>query len=212
MRNGGPALSILEPLRTHLRFNWRRWAILVGSGALAFLFVRGGVSANAGSFESSLCLVLAGAALTAAGKAAVDLATRSEAYRQGAYTERAKAVQSVLRFARDLKTRRIDNLIGRLAFVQINPAAVLRDHEEIMESLSVELLRETLDVLVWIGRSGEAAVREYVLALGLAREVHRAERTWAHEKAERARLEVELGATFEVLERALMADLDYTPE
>jgi len=93
-------MKTLVSLQTGLRVHARRLVLFVGSGALAFLLILGGTYAPAGSFKSAIYLLVAGAALTATGKAFVDIWTCSEAYRQGAYTERAKAVQNVLALAR----------------------------------------------------------------------------------------------------------------
>jgi len=200
-------MKSLDRLRTYFRFNWLRWLILFGGIAVAWLLVRGGVSAPPGSFEASLYLVLAGAALTAVGKSVIDLATRSEAYRQGAYTERAKAVQEVLKQARATMTLALEFVGFTFASGWLVLAKQEGGQREVETQLN-EAHERSRDLAryhrVWLGGRGEDAVVEFL-------EVLSENEAAAPPQSKEAAGDL-IRAALRKLESRLMADLDYTPE
>ena len=197
-----------------LRLNWRQGALIAASVVMALGLLRLGLHSPRDAFERDLLLVLTGAALAAVGKTVRDLVIRSEAYRQGAYTERAKAVQEILAVARDVKAACVHTLCGEpgpeeatIALLQIlrHPPAehLVPEREERVRVLRDALLRLSWHHRVWIGTRGEQAVRRFLDGTAQAQEMKRGEPREQYESA--------VGRPFGELENALMGDLGYWP-
>ena len=182
---------------TTIRLNWRALLVLLGAVAAAIILLRRGLDSPAQSFERELLLVLTGAALAAVGKLVIDLITKTEAYRQGAYTDRAKAVQEILAAARDMK-------VAALAFLMMVPRGQKGSApgEQLFRKSCDDLLRLAWHHRVWIGKRGENVVREFIESM---RKIDN------DDNKGKEQLEVEINERFARLEALLMGDLGFWP-
>src|SRR5262245_44276895 len=102
----------LDRATAAVRLHWTRIAFAVGSFFLAWPVLKVADDRVAGSSEQALLHFLVGALLTTGGGSIRELATRWEAYREGSYTERAKAVQEILQHVRVVRERCLERVAG----------------------------------------------------------------------------------------------------
>jgi hypothetical protein len=183
----------------YLRLSWWRVVILLGSLGIAWWTVRIAESSGAGTPEGGFLFTIAGAALFAAGKSAVDLLTQHEAYLRGSYTERAKAVQGVMAAARAAK-------VATFELLKLDPTVYLLVHQIAARTQYADhrcdtLLRLAWHNRVWIGKRGEKKVREFIKELRAIAPVSNARG--------KEIVEAEIGGVFDALETALFGDLGY---
>jgi hypothetical protein len=117
---------VWDVIRKRTHSFWRTARLDLGVATLCFVFaivlIRRCVEADSKSLEYTLGLASIGALLAAGGSALYRALTRMEAYRQGAYTERAKAVQEVLQEARELKSLVAEFWDTRMAWYLVDTA------------------------------------------------------------------------------------------
>jgi hypothetical protein len=153
-------------VRAFARAHGRSLSTVTASGLAAFGFVRAASSAAAGSGEQGFLFTLAGVAVAAAGKSIVDVAMRGETYRQGAYTERARAVQRVLQAAR---TARAAGGGAWLANQQVVISGggnfdIDRRYDEAIEAHGIAIATVSgtaFEEDVWLGMEGVDAARRF---------------------------------------------------
>jgi hypothetical protein len=162
--------------------------------AIPVVIVRTGLGSLGGSFERDFLLGISSAFMGLLASLLGLSLNRTEQYRQGAYTERAKAVQSLLHDARVVKSRALE--IARQPGVAGPVLMGVIEHQEL-------LLRNAFEQSVWVGEPGVEAVRRFNAAI--ARDNLLRLRTPAE-------VEAAVGPPFDRLRRDLMADLGYVPE
>lgn len=141
-----PGRRLLQWIRYRFKQHRRDGAVILGSLLLAWLFLYA-ASGSADERESGFFYALAGAAIASAGAAVVRAIYRAEAYQQGAYTERASVIQTLLAAAREDK----DILV----------VVWQRDYDISRHSTLKQL---GFHHRPWIGSSGVESVRRYVTA------------------------------------------------
>jgi hypothetical protein len=192
--------------RAWFRIAWRHVVAGFVCVVAALVALRVFASADKDSLERDIALVVIGGLISVGVAAIYRAATLVAEYRQGAYTERAKAVQLVLSEARTVKASWFGSLLGRLTAVGVSPAS-MDPHTAVVDRLTPSLLLRTWENRVWIGRSGERAVYQFIDGL---KAVHEHHGNWSTSPSdERARLEQAVGEPFGTLERTLMLDLGY---
>lgn len=162
-----------KAMRAAARRSWRLHgrSILIGIASVttAGALIRFGVGTKPDTVERALALTVAGAALATLGKTVVDLIMRGEAYKQGSYTERAKAVQRVFQGIREVRE------LGRVAwairngYAYLTPGATHDEAETVARERYQTSLRELLTLAfteeLWIGQAGVDAVRRFTQAI-----------------------------------------------
>jgi hypothetical protein len=172
------------------RLTWKGVLLAIVSLALAWQLLWVANDQTAGSSEQALLHFIVGALLTTAGAAIKDLFTRGEAYQQGAYTERAKAVRELLDWTRE----------AREGFKFLFPPSA--NPWSNVDSQLLTVRNEAFSRDVWIGKSGVDAVRDLIEGV---RTIDRTKITTQDEAV------AAFNVHFDRLTRRLMGDLGYWP-
>ncbi len=162
--------------------------------AVPVVVVRLGLGSSPNTFERDFILGISGAYMGLLATLVASSLNRKEQYKQGAYTERAKAVQSLLHDARVVKARAVD-----LANQPALAGSILASVEESQEIL----LRNAFEQSVWVGEPGVEAIRRFNAILTRDALLH---------LKTKAELEAIVVPPFERLRRELMSDLGYVPD
>lgn len=163
--------------RTWLRINRTDLGIAAASFVVGVWAIQQGLKARPGDeFERGLLLTLAGASLAAFAKLLIDAMRRHEVHRQGSYTERAQALQRMMRHLRDVRQVALDawkaKQRGHHSVNSSNLVEILspRTAEDRLADALIMLRNNAFDEDVWLGDGGVQAVRDFnaaVLAMDL---------------------------------------------
>lgn len=139
--------------------------------------------------------LLIGAAFGVIGTLIVQLIGRRESYRLGAYTERAKAAQMLLRHAREIKVMAVG--IPGLKGPHFDQAA------RNLEAQKTELLNVAFDNNLWISERGVDAVRGFNAEIDASR---------LRELPSREKAEIAVEKPFQGLHASLLKDFGFKPK
>jgi hypothetical protein len=142
-------------------------SLVFALGLALLLFLTLGRNAPQNSLRRELALVLGGTLLGVASAIVTSALQRREGYRQGAYTERAKAVQRLMAEVRKHRGRALSQIALRGTTGAPCIRNYLLDSDNTLRSYAFE---ET----VWIGRTGVQAFREFLESAGVDSRVARA--------------------------------------
>ena len=189
--------SVRRPEQLRVKKLGKALLLIVAIATLMALVIRFGVESGEETFERDLALLLAGGLLGVMGNIAVNWLSRTEEYRKGAYTERAKAVQELLDSARVVKQTYLDDWHARDAEMGVEREAPC------FQEGKDDLLRLGFRHDVWVAERGVQAIRDFNSALDPA---------LFGDFSNHGEVEAFLQPHFGALRKALCRDLGFAPE